>query len=297
MLGLKLIHVRKRDPRRHVLLLTNKSVNFLVTFHTCRYVIFRLCSQWEHLTTMGNWTNLQIGFENQLSAISNPSSPCLRIFWKKWGNATPALWVNHDESWIISALPGLCVGNSLVTGEFPSQRPVTRGFDVFFDLRLNKRLSKQSWGWWCETPWCHYDVTVLSLVALVASLSTDIIQQMPLQSRHNECDGVSNHRRFHRLLNCWFRCRQKKSKLRVTGLCAGNSPVTGEFPIQKASNAENVSIWWRYHVYRETCDVSILNSFIRSGAWDIICSGYGLSPVRCQLILEPISTHCQLAPC
>ena len=37
---------------------------------------------------------------------------------------------------------------SLVTGEFPSQRPVTRSFDVFFDLRLNKRLSKQSWGWW-----------------------------------------------------------------------------------------------------------------------------------------------------
>ena len=41
--------------------------------------------------------------------------------------------------------------NSPVPGEFPTQRPVTRGFDVFFDLRLNKRLSKQSWGWWLET--------------------------------------------------------------------------------------------------------------------------------------------------
>ena len=39
----------------------------------------------------------------------------------------------------------------LVTGEFPAQRPVTRSFDVFYDLRLNKRLSKQSWGWWFET--------------------------------------------------------------------------------------------------------------------------------------------------
>ena len=39
----------------------------------------------------------------------------------------------------------------------------------------------------------------------------------------------------------------KKSKLRVTGLCAGNSPVTGEFPAQRASNVENVSIWWRHH--------------------------------------------------
>ena len=42
--------------------------------------------------------------------------------------------------------------NSPVTGEFPSQRPMTRSFDVLFDLRLNKRLTKQSWGWWCETP-------------------------------------------------------------------------------------------------------------------------------------------------
>ena len=41
---------------------------------------------------------------------------------------------------------------------------------------------------------------------------------------------------------------QKKSKLRVTGLCARNLPGTGEFPAQMASNAENVSIWWRHHV-------------------------------------------------
>ena len=41
---------------------------------------------------------------------------------------------------------------------------------------------------------------------------------------------------------------EKKSKLRVTGLCAGNSPWTGEFPAHIASNAENISIWWRHHV-------------------------------------------------
>ena len=40
---------------------------------------------------------------------------------------------------------------------------------------------------------------------------------------------------------------KKKSKLRVTGLCAGNSPVIGEFPAQMARNAENASIWWRHH--------------------------------------------------
>ena len=51
-----------------------------------------------------------------------------------------------------SALLALCVGNSPVTCEFPAQRPVTRSVDVFFDLRLNKRLSKQSRGWWSATP-------------------------------------------------------------------------------------------------------------------------------------------------
>ena len=60
---------------------------------------------------------------------------------------------------IFSALLAICVGNSPVTGEFPAQRPVTRSFDVFIDLPPNKRLSKQSWGWWSETPsislWRH----------------------------------------------------------------------------------------------------------------------------------------------
>ena len=53
-----------------------------------------------------------------------------------------------------SALLAICAANSPVDGEFPSQRPVTRSFDVFFDLRLNKRLSKQWWCWWFETQAC-----------------------------------------------------------------------------------------------------------------------------------------------
>ena len=53
-----------------------------------------------------------------------------------------------------SALLAICAGNSLVRGEFPTQRPVMRSFDVFFDLHLNKWLSKQRWGWWFETPPC-----------------------------------------------------------------------------------------------------------------------------------------------
>ena len=58
-----------------------------------------------------------------------------------------------------SALLALCAGNSPVTGEFPSQRPVTRSSDGFLDLRLNKRLGKQSRCRWLETPsdplWYH----------------------------------------------------------------------------------------------------------------------------------------------
>ena len=70
-----------------------------------------------------------------------------------------------------------------------------------------------------------------------------------LQCCHNGRDGVSNHQPHDCLLNCLFRRRSKKtSKLCVTGLCVGNSPATGEFPSQMASNAENVSIWWRHHV-------------------------------------------------
>ena len=68
------------------------------------------------------------------------------------------------------------------------------------------------------------------------------------QWRHNERNGVSNHRRLDCLSNRLFRRRSKKTfKLRVAGLREGKSPVTGEFPAQKTSNAESVSIWWRRH--------------------------------------------------
>ena len=60
-----------------------------------------------------------------------------------------------------------------------------------------------------------------------------------LECCDNDRDGVSNHRRLHCLLKCWFRCRSKETpKLHVTGLCVGNSPVIGEFPAQRASNTE-----------------------------------------------------------
>ena len=69
-----------------------------------------------------------------------------------------------------------------------------------------------------------------------------------LQWRHNGRNSVSNRQPHDCLLNGLFSRRSNKtSKLRVTGRCAGNSPATGEFPTEMASNAENVSIWWRHH--------------------------------------------------
>ena len=108
------------------------------------------------------------------------------------------------------------------TGEFPAQRPVTRSFDVFFDLRLNKQLSKQSWGWWSETPswslwrhcndwwksqthnWCHkqyykvniviyhshrwwkygFTLTVFETVVLILTLLWYLCKEMRIRNLH-----------------------------------------------------------------------------------------------------------------
>ena len=79
-------------------------------------------------------------------------------------NITPMYhesWWRHQKE-TFSTLLAICAGHSPVPGEFPPQRPVTGSFDVFFDLRLNKLLSKQSWSWWCKTLprplWRHSNV-------------------------------------------------------------------------------------------------------------------------------------------
>ena len=78
-----------------------------------------------------------------------------KLKWYPWHNFT--LWRHRMGTF--SALLAICAGNSPVPGEFPTQRPVTRSFDVYFDLCPNERLSKHSWGWWLEMPprplWCH----------------------------------------------------------------------------------------------------------------------------------------------
>ena len=81
---------------------------------------------------------------------------------------------------------------------------------------------------------------------------------------------VSKHQHPHCLLNRLFRRRPKKSKFRVTGLREGNSPVAGEFPTQRASNAENASIWWRHHDNAALCVLNCFSAVKTRDKWNSI---------------------------
>ena len=85
----------------------------------------------------------------------------------------------------IFRVTGPLCGEFTGPGEFPTQRPVTRSFDVFFDLRLNKRLSKQPWGWWFETLswslWRHRNVTIIYACAVDFQLSKEHNNPYPFQ--------------------------------------------------------------------------------------------------------------------
>ena len=104
--------------------------------------------------------------------------------------------------------------------------------------------------------WCDYYHVMFLMVAVLCRITwkTSYILQNSLHWRHNGHDGVSNHQPHYCLFNSLFRRRSKKtSNLRVTGLCPGNSPRTGEFLAQMGSNAENAfnltefRIWYNNH--------------------------------------------------
>ena len=103
----------------------------------------------------------------------------------------------------IFRVTGPLCGEFTGPGEFPTQRPVTRSFDVFFDLRLNKPLSKQSWGWWFETLsrslWRHRNDVIYSSI-------------MPIFFSQNDFTLKYCHSpmiRFHQIpkLECFSSCR------------------------------------------------------------------------------------------
>ena len=103
-----------------------------------------------------------------------------------------------------------------------------------------------------------------------------------LQRHPNEHDGISNYRHLDCLLNRLFWHRSKKtSKLCITDICEGNSLVTGEFPTQRASNAENVSISWHHHELHEIlrnwwCTV-YPKKYAHGFCFAVLCCGYTLT--------------------
>ena len=122
----------------------------------------------------------------------------------------------------------------------------------------------------------------------------DTVWVLSLHWRHNGHDSVSNHQSHDCLLNRLFRRRSKKiSKLRVTGLCAGNSPETGEFPAQMASNAENVSIWWRHHVQAISMDISTRQNLIKCE----LCVSLGMYCIHGDCKSDLFETGLELKSC
>ena len=106
-----------------------------------------------------------------------PSPPThIYVTSSPWGYCLSlSTWWRHQME-TFSALLALCAGNLPVSGEFPAQRPVTRSFDVFFDLLLIKRLSKHSRGSWFQTLSCPLwrHCNVLSIVRLLCYLLVDV---------------------------------------------------------------------------------------------------------------------------
>ena len=141
-----------------------------------------------------------------------------------WAHPCIEKEIIHDME-TLSVLPAFCVGES--TGKH-----VIRSLERYVIASLNKLLKNSR------------IAMIWNTATLIWRLWYYVETRLSLQWRHNGCDGVSNHQRLDCLLNLLFRRRSKKtSKLRVTGLCEGNSPVTGEFPTQKARNAEKGFHW------------------------------------------------------
>ena len=177
--------------------------------------------------------------------FTNPFPRCqlCRLYWhRKLSYKYEWQIRHHDNSWWLhqkeafSTLLAIYAGNS-VTGEFPTQRPVTRSFDVFFDLRLNKRLSKQWWDWWFETPsrslWRHCNVIAREVSNRVGQL----IHRVNIHPGNSVCGDPDVADRW----LSWWRHQMETFSV-LPAICAGNSPVTGEFPTQRP-------VTWSFDVF------------------------------------------------
>ena len=153
---------------------------------------------------------------------------------------------NMESTWVLSAPVGPHVG--------PMNLSIRRALKYPETVVMEGRRMV-GWMSWHGHHICYF--LSFRMGEVVTSLRCNASQGVHLKEpisfvwRHNERDGVWNYQSHDGLLKRLFCRRLKKtSKLHDTGLCEGNSSVTGEFPAQRASNTENVSIWWRHHVTR-----------------------------------------------
>ena len=133
----------------------------------------------------------------------------------------------------IFRVTGPLCGEFTGPGEFPTQRPVTRSFDVFFDLRLNKRLSKQPWGWWFETPswssWRHCNV-IGETVKLWPAEQDEANAFITGKSRISLTRGQRSEKRSYSFASWYFRLLSwpKQSRVETIGeslhTCMHNAP-------------------------------------------------------------------------
>ena len=140
---------------------------------------------------------------------------------------------------------GLNEGNPPMTSGFPSPRPVTRSLNVFLSApEKNGWVNNRDAGD-LRHHRSHFDATVInSQTFIILAVHYNDVIMGPLASQFTSFAIVYP--------IVYSDADKKTSKLLVTGLCAGNSPGTGEFPAQMASYAENVTIWWHHHVIGET---------------------------------------------
>ena len=111
----------------------------------------------------------------------------------------------------IFRVTGSLCGEFTGPGELPTQRAVTRSFDVFFDLRLNKRLSKQPWGWWFETPswslWRQFNVSSDRLPLTYTHLHGAVF--LPYLVPHK---GIDKQLQLHKSRQCNYSSKPKRQR-------------------------------------------------------------------------------------
>ena len=174
-MGLDRVQLSNTSLERFIVKYHNNIITFSLLSRMLHLIVSRMCCFNRVQVIILSFINFQSIQFVSCAALTLWHQPTCLVFAKStlygvphW-EVTDAIvaelsWWRHQME-TCSALLAFCAGNSPVTGEFPTQRPVSRSFDVFFDLYLNKRFSKQSWCWLFETPswslWRHCNGDVM----------------------------------------------------------------------------------------------------------------------------------------